>query len=60
MLKKALFPGKYIQGAGASNELPHLTSLFCRKGLILALSAVYNKILPEPLTVKNFTLGGIL
>ena len=36
MLKNALFPGKYIQGAGALGELPGLVKLFGRQGLILA------------------------
>jgi hypothetical protein len=36
MLKKALFPGKYIQGAGALRELPGLVNLFGGHGLILA------------------------
>ncbi|NTW70265.1 MAG: glycerol dehydrogenase [Chlorobiaceae bacterium] len=36
MLNKVLFPGKYIQGAGALNELPSLIRIFGHKGLILA------------------------
>ena len=36
MMKKILFPGKYIQGAGAFNELPSLIKLFGKRGLILA------------------------
>jgi glycerol dehydrogenase len=47
MLKKAVFPGKYIQGAGALDELPSLIRLFGRQGLILATPTAYKKILPE-------------
>ena len=47
MLKKALFPGKYIQGPGALGELPALVKLFGRQGLILASPTVQKKILPE-------------
>jgi len=47
MLKKALFPGKYIQGAGALGDLPGLVKRFGRQGLILASPTVYGKILPE-------------
>lgn len=36
MFKKALFPGKYIQGVGAISELPSLINLFGRQGLVLA------------------------
>lgn len=36
MFKKAVFPGKYIQGVGAITELPSLVSLLGGKGLILA------------------------
>ena len=47
MLKKILFPGKYIQGAGALAELPSLVKLFGRKGLILASPTAYKEILPR-------------
>ena len=46
MLKKVLFPGKYIQGVGALKELPSLIKLFGRKGLILASPTAHKKILP--------------
>ncbi len=36
MFKKAVFPGKYIQGVGALSELPALMRLFGRQALILA------------------------
>lgn len=36
MFTKAVFPGKYIQGAGAIDELPALIASLGRKGLILA------------------------
>jgi len=47
MLKKIIFPGKYIQGAGALAELPSLIQLFGRQGLILASSTAHQRILPE-------------
>jgi glycerol dehydrogenase len=47
MLKKALFPGKYIQGAGALDELPSLVKLFGSQGLILASPTTHGKILPD-------------
>ena len=47
MLKKAMFPGKYLQGAGAMNELPALIKQFGNKGMILASPTSYGKILPE-------------
>jgi glycerol dehydrogenase len=47
LLHKVLFPGKYIQGAGALGELPTLIKLFGRQGLILASPTAYKKILPD-------------
>ncbi|HEX9024625.1 MAG TPA: glycerol dehydrogenase [Geobacteraceae bacterium] len=46
MLKKALFPGKYIQGVGAIKELPSLIGLFGGQGLILASPTAHGKVLP--------------
>ncbi|HPB30288.1 MAG TPA: glycerol dehydrogenase [Candidatus Sumerlaeota bacterium] len=46
MYKKAVFPGKYIQGVGAMGELPALINLFGKRGLILASPSVKKKILP--------------
>lgn len=46
LLKKAVFPGKYIQGAGALKELPALARLFGKRGLILASGTSHRKILP--------------
>lgn len=42
----AAFPGKYIQGEHALNELPVLIRLFGKRGLILASPTAKNKILP--------------
>ena len=47
MFKKAVFPGKYIQGVGAVRELPALIDLLGKQGLILASSSVRNKVLPQ-------------
>ncbi len=46
MLKKAVFPGKYIQGVGAIDELPALITLLGHRGLILASRSVIEKVLP--------------
>ena len=47
MLKKVLFPGKYIQGVGALKELPSLIKLFGKQGLILASPTSSKTILPD-------------
>ena len=47
MFKKAVFPGKYIQGVGAIAELPALIDLLGKQGLILASPSVNSKVLPE-------------
>lgn len=47
MFKKAVFPGKYIQGVGAIKELPKLVHLFGKQGLILASPSVSNHVLPD-------------
>ena len=47
MFLKAVFPGKYIQGEGAINELPQLASQLGQKGLILTSSTGRDKILPQ-------------
>lgn len=46
MLKKIMFPGKYIQGSGALNELPALIKLFGSQGLILASPTAHKTVLP--------------
>jgi glycerol dehydrogenase len=48
MFQKAVFPGRYIQGAGAIGELPALIQLLGRRGLILASPSVTGKVLPAP------------
>ncbi len=47
MLQKAVFPGKYIQGRGAIQELPKLVRLFGAKGLVLASPSACDRILPS-------------
>ena len=47
MLRKALFPGKYLQGPGALGELPSLVGSFGRQGLILASPSVRTEVLPR-------------
>ena len=47
MLKKAAFPGKYIQGPGAITQLPALIKLLGTQGLILASPSVRDKVLPQ-------------
>jgi glycerol dehydrogenase len=46
MFRKAVFPGKYIQGIGAISELPALIGLLGKQGLILASPSVNGKVLP--------------
>ncbi|HOW72809.1 MAG TPA: glycerol dehydrogenase [Phycisphaerae bacterium] len=46
MYKKAVFPGKYIQGVGAISELPALIGLLGKQGLIVASPSVSERILP--------------
>jgi glycerol dehydrogenase len=52
MFLKAVFPGKYIQGEGALNELPQLVSLLGQNGLILTSHTGKDKILPQ--YIKNW------
>jgi len=47
MFKKAVFPGKYIQGVGAIGELPALIGSLGGRGLILASPSVHHKVLPK-------------
>jgi len=47
MLKKAFFPGKYIQGIGALNELPSLIDNYGKQGLILSSPSTYERIIPN-------------
>jgi len=46
MYAKTVFPGKYIQGAGAIAELPALINVLGKQGSILASPTVCDKILP--------------
>jgi glycerol dehydrogenase len=46
MFKKAVFPGKYIQGVGAIAELPALIDLLGKQGLMLASPSANDKVLP--------------
>ncbi len=46
-ITKAAFPGKYMQGESALDELPGLISLLGKRGLILASPTAKNKILPK-------------
>lgn len=47
MFAKAVFPGKYLQGSGALQELPGLIKSLGRKGLILTSPSVKKNILPN-------------
>lgn len=47
MFKKAVFPGKYIQGVGAVGELAALINSLGKQGLILASPTVNRKVLPQ-------------
>jgi glycerol dehydrogenase len=46
VFKKAAFPGKYIQGAGAVGELPLLIDVLGTRGLVLASPSVMTNVLP--------------
>ncbi|MCB5269970.1 MAG: glycerol dehydrogenase [Candidatus Cloacimonadaceae bacterium] len=46
MMQKALFPGQYLQGAGALYELPLLVKKYGSKALMLASPSVIKGILP--------------
>ena len=46
MFKKAVFPGKYIQGVGAIDELPSLIKVLGKRALILASRSVKERVLP--------------
>lgn len=46
MYKKAVFPGKYVQGEGAIGELPAMLTGLGGRGMILASSSVITKVLP--------------
>ncbi|MBN1924283.1 MAG: glycerol dehydrogenase [Prolixibacteraceae bacterium] len=43
----AAFPGKYIQGENAFQELPKLIRLFGQKAMIIASPSVINRVLPR-------------
>jgi glycerol dehydrogenase len=45
MFLKAVFPGKYIQGEGVLDQLPHWVNLLGKKGLILASRSARERIL---------------
>jgi glycerol dehydrogenase len=47
VLHKILFPGKYIQGAGALAERPALVEVFGSRGLVLASPTPYDRLLPH-------------
>ncbi|MDK9709097.1 MAG: glycerol dehydrogenase [Desulforhopalus sp.] len=46
MLLKTVFPGKYIQGENALNQLPQWVNVFGKNGLIIASRTAREKILP--------------
>jgi len=47
MFKKAVFPGKYIQGVGAISELSALIKLLGKQGMILASPSVIANVIPR-------------
>lgn len=46
MLKRAAFPGKYLQGAGAIAELPHVARALGGRALMLASPTARRRVLP--------------
>lgn len=58
MFQKAVFPGKYIQGEGALEQLPHWINLLGKNGLILASRSAREKILaPYSDTLSANSIG---
>ena len=47
MFKKALFPGKYIQGSGAIHEVPALVQALGTRALLLASPSALHSVLPR-------------
>ena len=47
MHKKALFPGKYVQGEGAIHDLPALAASFGERALVLASPTARRNVLPR-------------
>jgi glycerol dehydrogenase len=47
MFKKAVFPGKYIQGAGSLAELPNLIGTLGHRALLLTSPSIIRKVLPR-------------
>jgi len=47
MFRKAVFPGKYMQGEGAIKELSSILAPFGERGMVLASSSVIDKVLPS-------------
>ncbi len=64
MFRKAVFPGKYIQGVGAIKELPELIRLLGTRGLMLASPSVSKQVLPgcgvdlSATTIQTEVFGG--
>jgi len=59
MFRKAVFPGKYIQGKGACHELSALIGTFGGKGMIAASPSAFDTVLsqvklPEDCLVEKF------
>lgn len=46
MFRKAIFPGKYVQGEGAIRELPSMMALLGKRGMVLASRSVIKDVLP--------------
>jgi len=59
MNKIAAFPGRYIQGQGALNELPKIIRQFGSKGLILASKTVKDQLIPKFGTPEIYDVAGI-
>lgn len=47
MLKKAVFPGKYVQGEGVISELPAMMTALGGRGMILASRSVIDRAIPS-------------
>ncbi len=47
MFKKAVFPGRYVQGEGALGELPAMLKILGKRGMVLASNSVIKNVLPS-------------
>ncbi len=47
MIKSSIFPSKYLQGAGAINQLAEFTADFGKKPLVICSPSMFNNLIPK-------------